>query len=59
MDEFKVFCDGNSSCSFMLISLNHYRCLGLCLKMCISIGYNPHIIFVTFLQVEISHLTTK
>ena len=25
------------------------------LKMCIWFGYYPHIIFVTFLQVEISH----
>ena len=42
---FKVFCVDNSSYSFMLSPLKLYRCLRHGLKMCISFGYNPQIIF--------------
>ena len=30
------------TCSFMLIALKLYRCLGHGLKMCILFEYNPH-----------------
>ena len=45
-NEFMVLCYGNSSCNFKLIPLQLYRCYGNGLKMCISLGYNPHINFL-------------
>ena len=57
MNRFKVFCVGNSFYSFMPILLKFYRCLGHDLKMCVSFRNNPHSIFVTFLQVELSHFS--
>ena len=40
----------------MTIPLKLYRCLRHGLKMCISFGYNPQIIFCHFsLQVELNH----
>ena len=41
----------------MPILLNIYRSFGHGLKICMCFGYNPQIIFVTFLQVEFSHFS--
>ena len=46
------------SYSFMPIPLKLYMRLVHGLKMCVSFGYNPQIIFVTVSQVELSHLRT-
>ena len=45
---FNVFCVGSSSYSFMPLPLKLYRCLGHGLKMCISFGYTPQVIFRLF-----------
>ena len=50
---FKVFCFGNSSYSFKPIPLKFYRCLGHGLKMCISFGNNPQILFSLFCKLNL------
>ena len=42
-----------------MVALKLYRCLGHGLKMCILFGHNPQIIFVTFLQNELSHFCSQ
>ena len=48
INRYWVSCVGISSYSFMLIALKHNRCLGHGLKMCISNGHNPLIMFRHF-----------
>ena len=49
-----ISCGRNSSYSFIPILLKLHWCFGHGLKICMWFGYNPQIIFVTFLQVELS-----
>ena len=42
---------------FYIDFLNFYMCIGHGLKICMWFGYNPQIIFITFLQVELSHFS--
>ena len=43
----------------MPIPLKLYRYLRNGMKMCISFGYNPQVIFVIFSQVELIHFIAK
>ena len=54
-----VLCVNSFSYSFMPIPLKLYMRLVHGLKMCVSFGYNPQIIFVTVSQVELSHLNDQ
>ena len=51
-------CGRNSSYSFIPIILKLHWCFGHGLKTCMWFGYNPQIIFVTFSQVEHSHISS-
>ena len=48
-------CGHNSSYSYIPILLKLHWCFGHGLKICMWLRYNPQIIFVTYLQVELSH----
>ena len=48
---------GNFSYSLILILLKLYRHCDHALKICMWLGYTPQIIFVTFLQFELSHFS--
>ena len=43
-----VLCERNSSYNFIPILLKLYRCFCQGLKMCMTVGYNPQIIFCHF-----------
>ena len=51
-------CGHNSSYSFILILWKLHWCFGHRLVICMWFGYNPHIFFVTFLQVKLSHFSS-
>ena len=51
-------CGRNSSYSFIPTLLKLHWCFGHGLKICMWFGYNPQIIFVTFSQVELSHISS-
>ena len=51
-------CERNSSYSFIPILLKLHWCFGYGLKICMWLRYNPQFIFVTFLQVELSHISS-
>ena len=51
-----VPCERNSSYNFIPILLKLYRCFCQGLKMCMTFGYNPQVIFLLlFSQFELSH----
>ena len=50
-------CGRNSSYNFIPILSKLHWCFGHGLKICMWLKYNPHIIFVTFLQAELSHFS--
>ena len=51
-------CGRNPSYSFIPILSKLHWCFGHGLKICLWFGYNPKIIFATFLQVELSHISS-
>ena len=53
-----IHCGHNSFYSFIPILSKLHWCFGHSLKICMWLRYNPQIIFVIFLQVELSHISS-